>query len=66
MCTSYAMMASRVTPPAEEEGAEVDRAEETGGVVITVRSYFSQSWASLHLTVTASIAHIGEKCVDSG
>ena len=30
------MMASRVTPPAEEEGAEVDGAEEAGGATIPV------------------------------
>ena len=35
-----AMTASRVTPPAEEEGADVDRMEEAGGVAILVRGYF--------------------------
>jgi len=43
-------MASRVTPPAEEKGAEVDGAEEVGGVIVSVRGDFGQSWASLRLT----------------
>ena len=37
MRTSYAMMASSVTPPAEEEGAEVDGAAEAGGAAVLVR-----------------------------
>ena len=40
MRISYAMMALRVTPPAEEEGAEVDGVEEAGGVAISVRGRF--------------------------
>ena len=39
-------MASRVTPPTEEEGVEVDRAEEAGGVTVLVRGHFGRSWAS--------------------
>ena len=65
MRTSYAMMASRVTPPAEE-GAEVDGEEEAGGVTVSVHGPFDQSWASLHRTVIASMAYIGEKCVHLG
>ena len=42
MRTSYAMMASRVTPPAEE-GVEVDGVEEAEGVAVSVRGHFSQS-----------------------
>ena len=59
MHTSYAMMASRVTPPAEE-GAEVDGAEEARGVTVSIRGRFGRSWASLYLTVAASMAHIIE------
>ena len=36
MRTSYAMMALSVTPPTEEEGAEVDRAVEFRGATIYV------------------------------
>ena len=36
MRTSYAMMASSVTPPIEDEGAEVDGVVEDGGVVVCV------------------------------
>ena len=60
------MMASRVTPPAKEEGAEVDEAEEAGGVAISVHGHFSRSWASLRLTVAASMTYMIEQCVDLG
>ena len=50
--------ASRVTPPADEKGAEVEGAEETGGVIVSIHGRFSRSWASLHLMVVASMAHI--------
>ena len=43
MRTSCAMMASRVTPPIEEEGVEVDGAEKAGGVAVSVRGLFGQS-----------------------
>ena len=66
MCTSYAMMASRVTSPAKEEGAAADRAEEAGRVAISVCGHFSQSWASHCLIVDASMAHITKKYGDSG
>ena len=36
MRTSCAMMASRVTPPVKDEGAEVDGVEEAGGVVVSI------------------------------
>ena len=36
MHTNRAMMASRVTPPVEDEGAEVDGAVEAGGVAVSV------------------------------
>ena len=47
------MMASRVTPAAEEEGAEVEGVEEEGGIakavgsVVSTRGHFGQSWALL-------------------
>ena len=36
-------MASRVTPPAEEEGEKVDGAKEAGGVAISVCDRFDRS-----------------------
>ena len=36
MCTSCAMIASIVTPPAEEKGAEVDGAVEVEGAAVYV------------------------------
>ena len=36
MCTSCAMIALRVTPPTEDDEAEVEEAEEAGGVVVSV------------------------------
>ena len=41
-------MALRATPPAEEEGVEVDGAEEAGGVAISVLGRFGRNWASFH------------------
>ena len=58
MRTSYVMMASRVTPPAEDEGAEVDGAKEAGGVVVSVQGHLGLSCASLRQTVAASMALI--------
>ena len=40
-------MASRVTPPVKDEGAEVDRAEEAEGVAVSVRGRLDWSWALL-------------------
>ena len=37
MRTSYAMMSSTVTPPVEEEGANVDGAVEAGGIAVPDR-----------------------------
>ena len=39
MRISYAIMVSRVTPPAEDEGADVDGVEKARGVVVSVRGY---------------------------
>ena len=60
------MTALRVTPPNDEEGKDVEGAKEAGGVAVFVCGYFNRSWASLCLTVAMSIAHIMEKCVNSG
>ena len=66
MRTSYAMMALSVTPPAREEGTEMDGAVEAGGVAVYVWGYLKRSCARLYLTVAASMAHIYEKWGDSG
>ena len=58
MCTSCAMMASSVTPPTKDEGAEVDGAVEAGGVAESVRGCLGLSCASLRRTVIASMAYI--------
>ena len=58
-------MAFRVTPLAEDEGAEKEGAEEAGGTAILIWDYLGWSWASLHRTVAASMVHMTEKCVDS-
>ena len=58
------MIASRVTPPVEEEGAEVDGAEEIGGAIDSDR--LERSYALLHLMVAAFIAHITWKWSETG
>ena len=55
------MTASRVTPPADEEGVDVEGVEEAKGFTVSVHSRFGRSWALLRLTVSASMAHIIEK-----
>ena len=55
------MIASRVTPPTEEEGADVEGAEEVGGATVYVWSRCGLSYASLYQTVVASMAPITEK-----
>ena len=37
------MTASRVTPPAEVEGMDVDGGEEAGGVNVSVHGHFGRS-----------------------
>ena len=54
------MITSRVTPPVEEEEAEVDGAEEVGGASVCVLSCRNLSCASLHRTVVAPMAPIME------
>ena len=43
----------------------MDGVEDAGGVAVSVRGHFGQSWASLRLTITASMAYITEKWEDS-
>ena len=40
MRSSSAIMASRITPPTEEEGAKVDELERGGGVAVSVSGRF--------------------------
>ena len=61
MHCNCAMTASRVTPPDNEESADVEGAEKVRGVVVSVRGHFIQSWALLHLTVAVSMAHMTKK-----
>ena len=56
MRTSYAMMASSVTPPTEDKGAI-----EAGGAAISVRGCLGLSCAALCQTVVASMAHMKVK-----
>ena len=51
-------MASRVTPPMEKEGADVDGAKEARGITVSVHGRFDRSWASLCLIVATLMAHI--------
>ena len=55
------MMALSVTPPAEDEGVEVDGVVEVGGATICVWGYLGLSYAALCLTVAVSMAPITEK-----
>ena len=59
-------MASRVAPPVEDKGAEVDGAEEAEGVIVLVWGRLNRSYASLRLTVAASMAFITVKWGDLG
>ena len=58
------MIASRVTPPTEVEGVEVDGAEGVGGAADLDR--LQQNCTSLRLTVVASVAHITWKWSEKG
>ena len=66
MRTSYAMMALRVTPPTEDEGAEVDGAKKAGRVVVSIWGHLDLSCTSLCQTIAASMALIIVKWGDSG
>ena len=58
------MIVSRVTPPTEEEEAEVDGAEGVGGA--TDPNRLKHSCALLHLTIVASMAYIMRKWSETG
>ena len=58
------MITSRVTPPAKEEGVEMDEAEGVGGATDSNR--LERNYTSLHLMVMASIAPITWKWSDKG
>ena len=66
MHTSYAMMASSVTPPTEDEGAGVDGAVEAGGATFCVWGCLSLNCGALCQTVVSSMSHIYVKWGDSG
>ena len=61
MRTSCAIMASSVTPPTEDERAEVDGVVEVGGVTVSVRGRLDLSYASLRRTVATFMAHMTVK-----
>ena len=61
MHCSCAMTTLRVTPPADEKGADVEGAEEVGGAAVSIYDHFGRSWASLRLTIAAFMAHMTEK-----
>ena len=61
MHTSCAMMSSSVTPPTDDEGAEVDGAVEARGVAVCVWDHLGLSYALLRRTVAASIWHPSRK-----
>ena len=58
------MIALRVTPLVEEEGAEVDGVEGVGGATNPDR--LEHSYALLYLTVVASMAHMTWKWLETG
>ena len=49
-------MASRVTPPPEEEGPKVEGMVEVGGSVISAHVHFGRIWALLRRTEVALMA----------
>ena len=58
------MIASKVTPPTEVEGAKVDGAKGMGGA--TELDCLERSCASLHLTIVVSMAHMTWKWTETG
>ena len=61
MHCSYAMTSSKIMPPVDEEGKDVEGAKEAGGVAVYIHGNFSRSWASLRLTIATFMAHMTEK-----
>ena len=57
-------MSPSVTLPIEDEGADVDGAEREGGP--TESDYRDLNYASLRLTIAASMVHMTEKWVEEG
>ena len=55
------MTALSITPPLEEEGAEVDGMEGAGGVAISVHGSFNRSWASLRQIDASLMTPMTEK-----
>ena len=58
------MITSRVTPPAKEEGAEVDGAKEVGGAAVS--DCLKRSYALLRLIEATSMAHMTWKWSEMG
>ena len=58
------MIASKVIPPAEVEGKEVDGAKGVGGAVVLNR--LERNCVLLSLTVATSMAHITRKWSEMG
>ena len=54
-------MVSSVTPPTEDEGAEVDGTVEAKGAIVCVWGHLGLSYASLCRTVAASMVPTMEK-----
>ena len=61
MHTSCAMMASSVTPFAENEGVEVDGVVEAVGAAVSVRGCLGRNCVALHRMVDATVAHMKVK-----
>ena len=61
MHCSCVITALRVTPLVDEEGADVEGAEEVEGATVSIHGRFGRSWVSLSLTIAASTAHMTEK-----
>ena len=60
------MTTSRVTPPSDEESADVEGAEGAEEATIFVRGCLGLSCAALRLTVAESMAPMAEKIGDLG
>ena len=69
MRCSCAMMSPSITLPIEEEGANVDEAEQDGAEReegAAKSDCLDQNYASLRFTVAASMAHMKVKWLDKG
>ena len=61
MHTSNAMMTSKVTPLAKDEGEKVDKVVEAEGAAVSIQGYLERSCATLRLMVAVSMAHMNMK-----